>query len=61
MKAKDIVLTLIALATIIGCGIKLVGTEVPTYTNYLYLAGMVLVPLACGDSIIKTVKRIWHN
>lgn len=58
MKAKDIVLTLIALATIIGCGIKLVGTDVPTYTNYLYLAGMVLVPLACGDSILKVIKTL---
>lgn len=54
---KDLFCTILAFAAVIFCGVQLVGTETPTYFNYIYLGGMIVTPLIFSDNILKVLKK----
>lgn len=54
---KDFIFTIIAFAAVIFCGVQLIGSDTPTYFNYLYLGGMIVTPLIFSDNILNVLKK----
>lgn len=53
---KKYLIFICSVCAMLFCAYKLITAEC-SYFNYVYLLGLLFIPLICGDTIIKIFKK----